>query len=112
MRPATPYLLATLALCFMGVAAIVYLEAHRPEGFNTAVYGQLAAIIVPTLTLLLTLLKSAANGQAIEEVKQLAADAREKAEASVKETVRGNRQVAELKQTVESAVADGGGRGP
>jgi hypothetical protein len=119
MSTLNAYLIAVLGVTGIGCGSVVALEIARPEGYNSQAAYTIAGICTTVLTVLLGIIKSISNGQALEEVKRKAEEARgvaaaaaERADVSARETVRGNLQVAELKQTVESALADGGGRGP
>jgi hypothetical protein len=72
MSQAALYLIGVVSLSGMGVVALVALEVLRPDGYNTAVVGQIIGLIGPSIIGLMVLLRSVANGQAIEEAKQTA----------------------------------------
>ncbi len=80
MSQTTLYLIGVVSLSGLGVIALVALEVLRPDGYNTAVVGQILSLIGPSIIGLMVLLRSVANGQGIEEAKRTAAVATDRAD--------------------------------
>jgi hypothetical protein len=75
MQPAVLYVSAVLGIILIAVGGVVSLEVLRPDGVNTQAAYTIVGICTPTLAVLIGLIKSIGNGQAIEEAKQTAATA-------------------------------------
>jgi predicted exporter len=96
MQPAAQYLIAVFGVVGIGCASIVTLEVARPEGYNAQAAYAIVGIVTTVITVLLGILKSISNGQAIEEAKLTAAiaatetrAARHEVPAKTAEAVRG-----------------------
>ena len=105
MKGAWVYVAGILGLTLIGVGAVVALEIGRPDGYNSAALTQIIAIVAPTIATFLVLLKSAANTDAIEEVKKKAEQAVQTA-AATRQEVRINTNLTE--QTLDEVKKGGG----
>jgi hypothetical protein len=81
MQPAALYLIAVFGITVVCVGGVVALEVLRPDGVNTQATYTILSVCGPTLAVLIGLIKSIANGQAIEEAKHTAAVTATKADA-------------------------------
>jgi hypothetical protein len=95
------YVLGIIGLSAVAVAGMVAAEVLRPNDLNTALTGQILGIVTPTIAALVVLIKSAANAQALEEVKQKQDVADDKLDANTHLTAAG----AEFAKVAARAVA-------
>jgi hypothetical protein len=72
MQPAAMYLAAVFGITLICVVGVVALELLRPDGVNTNATYTIISVCGPTLAVLIGIIKSIGNGQAIEEAKQTA----------------------------------------
>jgi len=71
MHQLIAYLVATLGITLIGVGAIVTLEIARPGGdWNSNTTTVIIGMITPTLAVLIGVIKSIGNAQAIEKAKE------------------------------------------
>lgn len=99
------YVLGIFGLAAIAVAGMVVAEVLRPGEINTALTGQILGIVTPAIAALILLLKSAANGQAIEEVKQKA-DTAATAAVTAKTVAAATRQELAANTQLTQAVAE------
>lgn len=109
LQPAALYLFGVIALSALGVTALVALECLRPEGYNTAVIGQIIGLIGPSIIGLMVLIRSVANGQATETAIKKIDHAAGKAEEAVATAAAAPAATA---QAVKSVLAENLPRGP
>jgi hypothetical protein len=70
MKTVNLCVIAVCALTGLGVAGIVAMEWLRPDGYNTQVVNWIISMIVPTVTGLMVLIRSAMNATEAKEIKE------------------------------------------
>jgi protein-S-isoprenylcysteine O-methyltransferase Ste14 len=108
VKSETAYLLAIVALTTVGVGAVVILDATQPNGANVTLITQVLGILTPTLAVLISLLKSVQNGQAIQQAAVKAEEAKREAAAGRQELRQNTEATLAISEKLDTVVPPGG----
>lgn len=100
MQPAAMYLIGVVSLSAIGVGGLVAIEWLRPGDYNTAIVGQMITLIGPSIIGLMILIRSTANGQALQEVRRGNEEAKSAAVAAAQNAAVAASGTAQLVESV------------